>query len=49
MELSKDFVERLSQIFFNEEKDENQNEASLSKIFFNKEMIDNIPRNKRID
>jgi len=49
MELSKDFVERLSEIFFNGETDGGQRERRLSKIFFNKEMMDNMPHDKHID
>ena len=49
MELSREFVERLSEILFNEEMNGDQMEGRLSEIFFNKEMMDNIPHDKRID
>ncbi len=42
MELSRDFVKRLSEIFFNEEINSEQMENKLSEIFLNKEMSNNL-------
>ena len=42
MELSREFVERLSQIFFNEELNGEQMEGRLSEIFLNEEMGTNL-------
>ena len=42
MELSREFVERLSQIFFNEEINGEQIEGRLSEIFLNEEMGNNL-------
>jgi hypothetical protein len=49
MELSREFVERLSEILFNEEMNGSQMEGRLSEIFFNEKMMDNIPHDKHID
>ena len=49
MELGREFVERLSEILFNEEMNGDRMEGRISEIFFNKEMMDNIPYDKRID
>jgi len=42
MKLSRDFVEKLSEIFFNEEMNGEQMEGRLSEIFFNDEMSNNL-------
>jgi hypothetical protein len=42
MELSREFVERLSKIFFNEDMNNNQIENRLSDIYLNKEISDNV-------
>lgn len=42
MELSRDFVKRLSEIFFNEEINGEQMENKLSEIFLNEEMSNNL-------
>jgi len=42
MELSREFVIRLSDIFFNEESDGAQIETRLSEILLNKEMGNNL-------
>jgi len=49
MKLSREFVERLSEILFNEGMNGDQMEGRLSEIFFNEEMMDNIPHDKHID
>lgn len=49
MELSREFVERLSEILFNEEMNGDPMEGRLSEIFFNEEMMNNIPHDKHID
>ena len=42
MELSREFVKRLSEIFFNEESDGAQIENRLSEILLNKEIGSNL-------
>ncbi len=42
MELGRDFVEKLSEIFFNEEMNGEQMENRFSEIFFNDEMNSNL-------
>ena len=42
MELSREFVKRLSEIFFNEESDGIQMENKLSEIFLNNEIGNNF-------
>jgi len=48
MELSKNFVERLSEIFFYEEKNGEQMEDRLSDILLNNEIGSNIINDKEI-
>jgi len=46
MELSRSFVERLSEIFFNEEMNEEPLENRLSEIFLNEDISSNITEDK---